>query len=128
MFGKRDLTAIIRLQDGRLVVAGTNGTVAISADDGFNWHRGRVDRDRPWSQILRMRQAASGVVFALGVGALHASADGGESWRVLPRSWDIQIDNPFPASDMALSVDGSALLERNRTQLRAGCIAATTGA
>jgi photosystem II stability/assembly factor-like uncharacterized protein len=110
VFGKRDLTSIARLQDGRLVVAGSNGTVAISADGGFNWHRGRMDRERPWSDILRIRQAASGVVYALGIGDLYASNDGGESWRALPRSYDIQVDNPFPASDLALSFDGNALL------------------
>ena len=109
-FGKHDLTAITRLQDGRLVVAGGNGTVAVSDDSGFNWHLGKVDSSLCWPSILRLRQVVSGVIYALGVGDLFASDNGGESWRVVPRSYDIQVNNPFPGSDMAVSIDGTALL------------------
>ena len=110
-FASSALSAIMRTQDGRFVAAGSNSVIAVSADDGFHWHRARLEPADAWTDFRRVRQLASGVLYALGVSTLFRSDDGGESWRQLPRSWDVTICSPFrsAACDMAVSADGKAL-------------------
>lgn len=107
-FRKSQLSAITRLQDGRFVVGGSHGTIAISADEGHHWRRIRLDAKHDGVDFLRIRQVAVGTLYALTIGELFISDDGGESWRAVPRSYSPA--DPFPGEDMAVAADGESLL------------------
>jgi photosystem II stability/assembly factor-like uncharacterized protein len=107
-FCKSQLSAITRLQDGRFVVGGSHGTIAVSADQGHQWRRIRLDPKHDSVDVLRIRQVAAGTLYALTIGGLFASDDGGESWRAVPRSYS--PGEPFPAEDIAVAADGESLL------------------
>lgn len=107
-FRKSQLSAITRLQDGRFVVGGSRGTIAISADEGHHWRRICLDPKHDGVDFLRIRQARAGTLYALTTGELFISDDGGESWRAIPRSYS--VGDPFPGEDIAVAADGESLL------------------
>lgn len=74
------LNAVIGLPDGTLLIAGENGLLFRSTDDGQTWARDELDQNAIYNFVAM----PNGDILALGFGgSLHFSSDSGQNWTAL---------------------------------------------